>query len=56
MEHREHREQGAGAGRRGEPARAMSAAFTPKEADDFLTLLEKLVTTFNGAIRTPIVG
>ncbi len=32
------------------------SAFTPKEADDFLTLLEKLVTTFNGAIRTPIVG
>ena len=32
------------------------SAFTPTEAEDFLTLLEKLVTTFNGAIRTPIVG
>jgi DNA-binding MarR family transcriptional regulator len=30
------------------------SAFTPDEAKTFLTLLDKLVSTFNGAIRTPI--
>jgi DNA-binding MarR family transcriptional regulator len=40
------------------PARAarerLLSAFTPDEAGTFLTLLDKLVSTFNGAIRTPI--
>jgi DNA-binding MarR family transcriptional regulator len=30
------------------------SAFTPDEAKAFLKLLDKLVSTFNGAIRTPI--
>ena len=30
------------------------SAFTPEEAAMFLALLDKFVTTFNGAIRTPI--
>lgn len=40
------------------PARAarerLLSAFTPDEAGAFLTLLDKLVSTFNGVIRTPI--
>ena len=35
--------------------RRLLAAFTQDEAQNFLALLEKFVTTFNGAIRTPIV-
>ena len=30
------------------------SAFTAKEAEAFLGLLDKFVATFNGAIRTPI--
>jgi DNA-binding MarR family transcriptional regulator len=34
--------------------RRLLSAFTPEEAEDFLRLLDKFVTTFNGVIRTPI--
>jgi DNA-binding MarR family transcriptional regulator len=42
-----------------EPATAarqrLLSAFSPEEAQNFLSLLDKFVSAFNGAIRTPIV-
>jgi DNA-binding MarR family transcriptional regulator len=34
--------------------RRLLSAFTPQEAREFLALLDKFVSTFNGVIRTPL--